>query len=129
VHTQQPKRPEALGGLLGALTIGHSPEHFQRPTPSHVSSITSRAPRRGDDHVARGRRGRMKIRTPYSPLALFTRQRDDAAQDYQILLSAGVENISPAGAVPEPSTWALTLAGFAGLGWFAYLRRRKLTRA
>ena len=46
----------------------------------HVSSITPRAPRRGDDHVARGRRGRMKIRTPYSPLALVTCQRDDAPQ-------------------------------------------------
>src|ERR1700741_3044207 len=27
-------------------------QHFQRPTPSHVSSITPRAPRRGDDHMA-----------------------------------------------------------------------------
>src|ERR1700722_6625993 len=54
---------------------------FQRPTPSHVSSITPRAPRRGDDYVARGRRGRMKIRTSYSPLALFTCQRDDALVD------------------------------------------------
>ena len=32
-------------------------------------------------------------------------------------------------AVPEPSTWAMTLAGFAGLGWLARLRRRKLTPA
>ena len=54
-------------------------QHFQRPTPSHVSTITPRAPRCGDDHVARGRRGRMKIRTSYSPLALFTCQRDDAS--------------------------------------------------
>jgi phospholipase/lecithinase/hemolysin len=29
--------------------------------------------------------------------------------------------------VPEPSTWAMTLTGFAGLGWLARLRRRKLT--
>jgi hypothetical protein len=29
-------------------------------------------------------------------------------------------------AAPEPSTWAMMLAGFAGLGWLA-LRRRKLT--
>jgi hypothetical protein len=29
--------------------------------------------------------------------------------------------------VPEPSTWAMTLVGFAGLGWLARLRRRKLT--
>ena len=28
-------------------------------------------------------------------------------------------------AVPEPSTWAMTLAGFAGLGWLASRRRRK----
>ena len=27
--------------------------------------------------------------------------------------------------VPEPSTWAMTLAGFAGLGWLARLRARK----
>jgi hypothetical protein len=30
-------------------------------------------------------------------------------------------------AAPEPSTWAMTLAGFAGLGWLAHLRKRKLT--
>ena len=28
--------------------------------------------------------------------------------------------------VPEPSTWAMMLAGFAGLGWLARQRRRKL---
>jgi hypothetical protein len=27
--------------------------------------------------------------------------------------------------VPEPPTWAMTLAGFAGLGWLARLRKRK----
>lgn len=32
-------------------------------------------------------------------------------------------------AVPEASTWAMTLTGFAGLGWLARLRRRKLTPA
>jgi hypothetical protein len=30
-------------------------------------------------------------------------------------------------AAPEPSTWAMTLTGFAGLGWLGHLRRRKLT--
>jgi hypothetical protein len=30
-------------------------------------------------------------------------------------------------AAPEPSTWAMSLMGFAGLGWLAHLRRRKLT--
>jgi hypothetical protein len=28
-------------------------------------------------------------------------------------------------AVPEPSTWAMALGGFAGLGWLAHMRRRK----
>jgi hypothetical protein len=32
-------------------------------------------------------------------------------------------------AAPEPATWAMTLMGFAGLGWLARLRRRKLTPA
>jgi putative transposase len=35
-------------------------QHFQRPTPSHVSSNTPRPTRRSDDHVARGRRGGLK---------------------------------------------------------------------
>jgi hypothetical protein len=32
-------------------------------------------------------------------------------------------------AVPEPSTWAMMLMGFAGLGWLAHARRRKTSRA
>jgi PEP-CTERM motif len=31
--------------------------------------------------------------------------------------------------VPEPSTWAMMGLGFAGLGWLAHVRRRKLTPA
>jgi hypothetical protein len=32
-------------------------------------------------------------------------------------------------AAPEASTWAMTLMGFAGLGWLARLRKRRLTPA
>lgn len=32
-------------------------------------------------------------------------------------------------AVPEPSTWAMMLIGFAGLGWLVRLRRRNITPA
>jgi hypothetical protein len=48
------------------------------------------------------------------------------------ILTAGVNSgdgsidIELLKAVPEPSTWAMTLAGFAGLGWLASRRRRKL---
>jgi len=31
--------------------------------------------------------------------------------------------------VPEPSTWARMIAGFAGIGWLAHMRRRKLASA
>jgi hypothetical protein len=48
----------------------------------------------------------------------------DNGQSYDFYISKVDAN-----AVPEPSTWALTLAGFAGLGWLAHLRRRKLTPA
>jgi hypothetical protein len=41
----------------------------------------------------------------------------------------GYVSINFAGSAPEPSTWAMTLTGFAGLGWLARLRRRKLTPA
>jgi hypothetical protein len=69
-------RPDTAGAQDAALQerllraeIPLSPrrhvQHFQRPTPSHVSSITPCAPRRGDEHMARGRCGRMKIGTPY----------------------------------------------------------------
>jgi PEP-CTERM motif len=33
--------------------------------------------------------------------------------------------LTAAAQVPEPSTWAMTLGGFAGLGWLARMRRRK----
>jgi PEP-CTERM motif len=31
--------------------------------------------------------------------------------------------------IPEPSTWAMMLMGFAGLGWLAHMRRRKTSPA
>ncbi len=33
------------------------------------------------------------------------------------------------GAVPEPSTWAMTLLGFAGLGYAGYRKARQATVA
>jgi hypothetical protein len=36
---------------------------------------------------------------------------------------------SAGSATPEPSTWAMALTGFAGLGWLARMRRRKITLA
>jgi transposase-like protein len=43
------------------LNPRRSLQHLQRPTPSHIGSIAPRATRRCNDHVARGRRGRLKF--------------------------------------------------------------------
>ena len=39
---------------------------------------------------------------------------------------AAVTLATGASPVPEPSTWALMIAGFAGLGWLGYSRHRAI---
>ena len=46
------------------------------------------------------------------------------ADQYQLFFSSGVTN-DVASAVPEPSTWAMMILGFAGLGFMAYRRKAK----
>ena len=43
---------------------------------------------------------------------------------FSLLISDGIGN-SPVSAVPEPSTWAMMILGFLGLGWMAYRRKTK----
>jgi hypothetical protein len=50
-------------------------------------------------------------------IATGTLQKVDATMTYRIL--------SPAESVPEPSTWAMMLLGFAGVGFMAYRRKAK----
>jgi hypothetical protein len=52
---------------------------------------------------------------------------DFANPQDQLFLSAGVSNDPPGatGAVPEPSTWAMMLVGFAGLALAGYRRSRR----
>ena len=42
---------------------------------------------------------------------------------------SGHDYATPVSAVPEPSTWAIMLPGFAVLGFMAYRRRRGATLA
>jgi PEP-CTERM motif len=41
-------------------------------------------------------------------------------------LNTGFTNISIAGSVPEPSTWAMMILGFAGIGFMGYRRKNKM---
>jgi hypothetical protein len=50
------------------------------------------------------------------PFAFFT---DSSGNTFSI------DAVGPAPAVPEPSTWAMMLLGFAGLGFMAYRRKSK----
>ena len=48
------------------------------------------------------------------------------AGQYSIVTSSGIGNSLP-GAVPEPSTWALMLLGFAATGFVAYRKGKRLS--
>jgi PEP-CTERM motif len=48
--------------------------------------------------------------------------------DYTLLFSPGIVNSPSNFAVPEPSTWAMILLGFAGLGFAGYRRTRSPSR-
>jgi hypothetical protein len=50
------------------------------------------------------------------------------ADQYQLFFSSGITN-DIAGAVPEPSTWAMLLIGFAGVGFMTYGRRNQTALA
>jgi hypothetical protein len=52
-------------------------QNLQRPEPSHLSSNAPHASSRGDDNLARGRYGGLKMRRR-RPLALSAWQRDNA---------------------------------------------------
>jgi len=43
---------------------------------------------------------------------------------YSILTSPGIGN-DPVTPVPEPSTWAMLILGFAGVGYLAYRRNNR----
>jgi hypothetical protein len=54
------------------------------------------------------------------PIISFANPND--ALLYQLVFAPGVGNL---GAVPEPSTWAMMILGFAGIGFVAYRRKSK----
>jgi hypothetical protein len=59
---------------------------------------------------------------------IFSLSPEDAA-NFQLVYSPGLlPDISP-GSVPEPSTWAMMILGFAGVGFMAYRRRSGAARA
>jgi len=51
-------------------------------------------------------------------------ERDGWQNDFALNYSGGVL-VPFASAVPEPSTWAMMILGFAGVGFMAYRRKSK----
>jgi hypothetical protein len=61
---------------------------------------------------------------------IFVESTDPNADLYSIRVSDGIANAVPSStAVPEPSTWAMLLLGFAGIGLAGYRRARDLRAA
>lgn len=55
-------------------------------------------------------------------------QNDDSSGNVLLESVGGFQDAS-VGAVPEPSTWAMIILGFAGVGFISYRRRNKLANA
>ncbi|MDA9521533.1 hypothetical protein XI06_14525 [Bradyrhizobium sp. CCBAU 11434] len=51
----------------------------------------------------------------------------DTGDNFEVAQAQGHFNFSSVGAVPEPSTWAMMILGFFGLGFLAYRRKDQLT--
>jgi hypothetical protein len=51
------------------------------------------------------------------------------ADDVTLLFSTGINNESLESSIPEPSTWAMMLLGFAGLGFVGYRASRRAAAA
>ena len=83
-------RPDGGSARCNASRARAQPRSSSQSTPPSTTLSTSNAisrqlnliacSRRGDDHVARGRRGGLKMRRR-RPLALFTWQRDNAVRE------------------------------------------------
>jgi PEP-CTERM motif len=61
---------------------------------------------------------------PWPPAGQLSAFVDSSFTGGALVFSPGIS-----GVVPEPSTWAMMLLGFAGLGWLARKRGRKITPA
>ena len=60
-------------------------------------------------------------------IEVFYADRHQSGASLSLSLETSGVTITPG--VPEPSTWAMLLAGFAGLGWAGYRQSRKATVA
>jgi hypothetical protein len=65
--------------------------------------------------------------TASAPTSLLTEQVLKAGVSGNGAIS--INMISLTTAVPDPSTWAMMLAGLAGLGWLAHARKCKTSPA
>jgi hypothetical protein len=76
------------------LSACSSLQHLQRPTPSHLSQNAPNLPGIGDEDVAHGGRGRLKI---HKTRVSRVQQRDNAPKMVAIEVTGGFEAVVAAG--------------------------------
>ena len=61
----------------------------------------------------------------YVPISNFYTNSNGGSQGQDLVTSIGGQFYSVAAAAPEPSTWAMMLLGFVGVGFSAYRKRSR----
>ncbi len=125
-----------LGTLLGSWSITNLPtattSQFSNPTLTTISGISGVHLDAGDTYY-------LYVSTYDRDIVSLidnnTGLRSDQIVGFPVInaivptfdvLSGGTGSNSVTGAVPEPSTWAMMILGFAGIGFMAYRRKSTL---
>ena len=120
--------PNGLLGVGSSLT--YFPSHFIDPSnagpPIYLNALI------GDFVDASGvvlnifatGNGPFIISAPTGAVALQLGLNDDIFNDNTGALRVQVDGSTAVSAVPEPSTWAMMILGFAGVGFMSYRRRK-----
>jgi hypothetical protein len=61
----------------------------------------------------------------FTTFSLPTNVIDSATFQFDAQITSSIDNIIATPAVPEPSTWAMMILGFCGVGFMAYRRKAK----
>jgi hypothetical protein len=87
-----------------------------------MSSVTHAEVQGGGSKYLYGRQDGLFIPPVALDVGTFGSKTDSGVDDEDVMLLPDATNGPPVPAVPEPSTWAMMILGFAGVGFMAYRR-------